>query len=654
MILSAQRGCKNCSLIRNGIEITSRELSIFNPSLEYYGRMILRPKWPLEVEMFKDRNDIGQCDVQPPSRARIQYYAPQRLRSSLWASFGSAKDVPPNISAEQCSPLIRQWIRECCKKHEHCRNGGGQDGNEGYLPSRVLDLEPRENDDIVLVNTRDIVISFDSPRYATLSHCWGKAAFIQTTKENIKQRQDNIEFEALPRTFQDAVALIRSLKIRYLWIDSLCIMQHDAQDWAREAACMAKIYMNSYINIAATAASDSRGGCFFPRSLKDSPWNCDLKSFPVAVNNSGRGPAIRVRPSLDAVHLRFSINTDSIACSFNTEAVPLLSRAWVFQERYLAPRTVHFHPTEMVIECKSTTRCECTGLDKLDRSAKRSSLDLRSLDNRHVLDYWYEQVREYSYLGLSHQSDRLMALAGVATVFQERLGSRYLAGLWQQDIARSIMWKVTRYGGTQQRKVRRPKQALIPSWSWASLIIKTPGLGIVFSASCNDSFAVDPHFEYLGTDIALSATDPHMGVNNEVTGSKISIRAIFTSATISQNTWTGPFSEDAKLIFDQDLGDTVLITAIKMDLDSPWIKMCVDDSSLVYCLVVGSSVKGDVLMDSKGKPDWSTNHESSYLCTLVLKRSTRIGNCFERLGVLDVEKERGIFVDAKEEVFDLV
>jgi hypothetical protein len=74
--------------------------------------------------------------------------------------------------------------------------------------------------------------------------------------------------KSLPKTFQNAITVTRMLGIRYLWIDSLCIIQDDVKDWEEQSAITGGIYSQSYLIIAASASKDSSGGCFLPR-LKD-------------------------------------------------------------------------------------------------------------------------------------------------------------------------------------------------------------------------------------------------------------------------------------------------------------------------------------------------------------------------------------------------
>ena len=78
--------------------------------------------------------------------------------------------------------------------------------------------------------------------YTTLSHCWGKKHIVTTTKATLEQRKLEVPWLLLSRTFQDAITITRELGIRYIWIDSLCIIQDDKEDWERVSAKMAEIY----------------------------------------------------------------------------------------------------------------------------------------------------------------------------------------------------------------------------------------------------------------------------------------------------------------------------------------------------------------------------------------------------------------------------
>jgi hypothetical protein len=166
-----------------------------------------------------------------------------------------------------------------------------------------------------------------------------------------------------------------------------------------------------------------------------------------------------------------------------TFEAPLLSRAWVFQERHLVPRTLHFHRSELVMECRAGLRCECSSLDHFTSNPLRDVNDMSFTS-------WFWVVEEFSRLNLTHQSDRLEALMGVAKVFWERLGCSYLHRVWENDIAKGLLWNVTCavICGTMPSKGAR-----------ASLVIPG-GSRIYFPAGEGETFRSDERFEFLGTD----------------------------------------------------------------------------------------------------------------------------------------------------------
>ena len=137
---------------------------------------------------------------------------------------------------------------------------------EEVLPSRLIDVAEHE-EDIRIVETKVSTID-KKVRYAALSHCWGSPELmpIRTLKVNVQNTPYDIAYESLSKTFKDAVTITRKLGLRYVWIDSLCIVQDDVDDWNRESKRMGNIYASCYVNLVASDAADSSVGCFFYRS----------------------------------------------------------------------------------------------------------------------------------------------------------------------------------------------------------------------------------------------------------------------------------------------------------------------------------------------------------------------------------------------------
>lgn len=120
----------------------------------------------------------------------------------------------------------KKWIDRCVEKHSDC--GGAMSGS--FNPTRLLDvLGDTEESDIRLVLSKNIKGSDHkegwNDKYMTLSYCWGAPGKnLITTDDNIKERQQTISLNDLPKTVRDAVILTRRMKVRYLWVDALCIV----------------------------------------------------------------------------------------------------------------------------------------------------------------------------------------------------------------------------------------------------------------------------------------------------------------------------------------------------------------------------------------------------------------------------------------------
>ena len=146
-----------------------------------------------------------------------------------------------------------QWLQACITRHRRCGRS-----LEPLLPDRILDVGLSFSSKvIVLQETID-----QRDRYICLSYCWGPSEFISTTRDNISSHKEGIQLQSLPQTFQDAIFVTKALNVRYIWIDSLCIIQNDDRDWTTQAQKMAVIYSNSYLTISAANGRCAGWGLF--------------------------------------------------------------------------------------------------------------------------------------------------------------------------------------------------------------------------------------------------------------------------------------------------------------------------------------------------------------------------------------------------------
>lgn len=338
--------------------------------------------------------------------------------------------------------LMMNWLRVCKETHAECSKQ-----HPSFLPTRLLDVQAfKKGEDVRLVASKSVRNDvYISPTYLTLSHCWGKASLITTTTENMKSMEARIPFSDLSKTFRDAVTLTRKLGQRYLWIDSLCIVQDDTEDWAREAADMAKVYGNSYCTLAALSSVDGSGGCHLETQVQQV---MDNTFFDLQDPNSAGEPYIRLfrKEPTD-----WTTDYDGLTSGSREMQSPLRHRAWVLQERELSKRSIHFGTNQLLWECK-----------QMKGSAQLPWLEMKKKKGLTYPEGWLQLVEDYSLRALTKSEDKLPALAGVAETYQ-RQHSQYLAGLWSDQFPAALMWQ------SLDPYAKRHDAYRAPSWSWASL-----------------------------------------------------------------------------------------------------------------------------------------------------------------------------------------
>lgn len=343
-------------------------------------------------------------------------------------------------------------LAECQNQHNACEV---QDSNNFY-PTRLIEVTKQSAVAVAarLVNTTELPP--DSP-YCTLSHCWGGIDIERLLSSNLVRMTNNIDVSVLPKTFQDALVVTSALGLKYIWIDSLCIIQDSAQDWKHEAARMRSIYRSARVNIAATKARDGRDGLFTKKI------DGQHLSAVVILNH---GPQQGQFEIIEKNYWERMVNT-----------APLNQRAWVVQERLLSPRTLHFTIEQVIWDCACTTRPQIS-VNKVDvwnrpgaqvsgngpKQAFRLLQDTKSTHEAN--DHWLTVVQAYSQSHLTYHKDKLIALSGLVEHFQHITKDRYHAGLWHENIALQLAWHRRRDNDSIPPSSARTNRA--PSWSWLS------------------------------------------------------------------------------------------------------------------------------------------------------------------------------------------
>ncbi|KAL8388885.1 hypothetical protein RB599_010180 [Gaeumannomyces hyphopodioides] len=395
---------------------------------------------------------------------------------------GALAAMDDSTGSDAAMRLAAQWINICRQGHKSCqRTLGPHTGN--ILPTRLLDLSGALKPDgaIVVVKTGSLSRATE---YATLSHRWTPDnPCTLTTSNQDELGREGIHLGKLSRTFAEACVTTRKLGIGYLWIDSLCILQDSGADKANEIPLMADYYENAVLNVAASA--ESVGGLWRIRDGRaTTPFKLPVSlRIPGPVSHTKKlvlelAPKLRAPPS----HLD--------------------SRGWILQERIFPLRTLFFDSYWISFDCAEMAASEScpSGLAKPPDSPKslgdalgsNSGRDyslsaaggrirrLRELSSAATVSgrtpsqanrkgaytLWQRVVEDYSRRALTFESDRLPAIAALATRMARLLDDTYVAGLWRSRMLEGLEWDCS---GKYWRERRRASVRRAPSWSWACL-----------------------------------------------------------------------------------------------------------------------------------------------------------------------------------------
>jgi hypothetical protein len=369
----------------------------------------------------------------------------------------NCKQLFPDRSLRRSSLWIH-WLKTCSESHEACRNAVEstderqpiQEASSLYstLPDRLIEISATDSGAPFawrVVQGKDL----GTINYVTLSHCWGSSQPLKLTKQNYQAMFELNECSILPRTFQDVINVAHELGLQHVWIDSLCIVQDDIEDWEKEASKMRSIYQNGHLNIAATWATGSNDGLFLDRQTS-------------AAVTTDRHDGEQMDYILRHYELYYN----------DVDIAPLNRRGWVTQERYLAKRQLSFATGQIYWECHELIASEDFphGIPlKLQNPSSHTNRKptIQVATERQLRRSWDTLVASYSSCAFSQLSDRVIALAGLAEQMRVMTGDVYLAGLWKKDLIQQLMWYTET--GPSHPESQRTTAYFVPSWSWLSV-----------------------------------------------------------------------------------------------------------------------------------------------------------------------------------------
>jgi hypothetical protein len=413
------------------------------------------------------------CNVLLPVFCFFMSLTLTRSTDDPAAQYCDARPINLHVWSDKSFCMAKSWLEECIMLHRHC-----SPREVSRLPTRVLDVSKKS---IVLYHSQQN----ERGLYAALSYCWGGNQTTKLTKGTLSNLEHEIPFVALPQTLQDAVAVTRRLNIQYLWIDSLCIIQDDPDDIAKEISQMYKIYFEACITLSAATAETSKEG--FLQIRKPSKHRRHTLSLPIQP------------PDAELGKLYFYL----IEYHNPKEEEPIHSRAWTLQEHLLSGRVLVFGSWQLRWICREMN--DCDGGQKviyhqalehlsqrlfspvtLDSLARLPEIDDEDVKKsrvgfmRDIFDLWPTLVHEYTRRHLTVKEDRVVAIAGLAELYARLIGGEYIAGHWLRSLSCSLLWRRPPFYEHTGFTARRQ-----PSWAWTSVDGEVKMLDLVEFGSDN-------------------------------------------------------------------------------------------------------------------------------------------------------------------------
>lgn len=323
--------------------------------------------------------------------------------------------------------------------------------------------------------------------YLALSYVWGEEQPHKTTAANASTYERGIELSILPKTIQDAIYVTHMLGFRFLWVDTLCIVQDDDVDRRHELGHMHNIYRYARLSIIAASAERVSEGFLHERpppprrnSIDDFTGGEVVLPFicpsPRLTSEGRQDDHPEVQSQIGEVHLT-SIHSEERSSSANLGLIS--TRAWCMQEYLLSPRSLIFTPRTLQFRCLTAMQGVGNSLCATYKEPRiPSALFLPvprvatpgSKEWKTMRRAWMEIVQDYSGRRTSVESDKLVACAAVAEQFHRVLGSEYLAGLWRSDtLLIELLWEADKVAAEHGRRHTRPTTYRAPSWSWAAV-----------------------------------------------------------------------------------------------------------------------------------------------------------------------------------------
>lgn len=366
-----------------------------------------------------------------------------------------SREVRSQVSID----LVKHWMDTCQSQHERCK-------------VKSLPIPVRQVTRFIDVCELKLVSpKAEGLEYVALSYVWGVAKPL-AKKDNFQRccSTGGLVLASIPKTISDAIRLVRDMGERYLWVDTLCIVQDDPDDKQRQLPAMGTIYRCAKLVIVAAAGEDAYTG--LPglydtdrRVFKQCNEGSDQYRFA-----SGQAPLSKVL--MDTIWRR---------------------RGWTFQEAVLSHRTLFFtknliywscrtdiwredivlpsetHPVAMRLNYRNSIWGFANNIPQQDDAPKDGGAS--------EIDLYYQQVSHFSTTKFRDYNDSLWAFTGILESLSPLFPRGFIWGTPYDDLDSALLWYepcllcVANRRSRGYHKVTLGEQTSYlpyPTWSWLS------------------------------------------------------------------------------------------------------------------------------------------------------------------------------------------
>ncbi|RSL56165.1 hypothetical protein CEP53_006870 [Fusarium sp. AF-6] len=337
--------------------------------------------------------------------------------------------------------LLLKWKRDC----------------EKYHGSKCRDKNTRLRRPLAfLIDTKEmcLVEPADDMEHVALSYVWGQTPMLKTTRANfdlLRQPNSLNRLEnKIQATIMDSIKLVPQLEERYLWIDSLCIIQDDPVSCGQQINQMAAIYDNATLVLIAADGKDAEAG---------------LRGLP---HSSG--------PRLLKHILQLTPNTRFTVKGLPYRATaPWMTRGWTFQESIFSRRKIIFFDNTVRWTCQYCTFCEDideapdkAGSDPLLQAYGNDlgTFNALELSRAPSLRLFADLISVYNQRSFTFEEDAMSAISSTFSVMQKPYPQGFIYGLPVSFLDTFLAWHGL-HCGLRRRKGSRQDTACPPSWTWA-------------------------------------------------------------------------------------------------------------------------------------------------------------------------------------------